>query len=458
MSVIRDLERLIRAARRKRTAHDGESAYRETERGIVWEKPTADGDTTPVLLTNFTATITAVTTRDDGAEQRAVLRRRRRLRRRALQRPGAGGRVRPDALDAPPAGQRLRPARAGAPGGGGDPRAEPRRRRAAAARAHGLATRGRTDVYLHGGGAVGSEGSVDGVTVDLGENARWRLVEPQFDHEVEEALAASVAVLDLAPLRVTAPLLGSVARAVLSTADFTLYLHGRTGVFKSELAALAQQHFGPELTARNLISFESTANSLEERAFVLKDALCVIDDYVTNGTPAEVAEMRRKAGRIVRAQGNLAGRGRLDRTSKARPARAAARAGADDGGGPADGAEHPRPPRRGGGRAGRRRRCGAHRRTGTRRHRRLRRRDVRLCAALGGRLGGGACPAQGAGAGAAAGVPLATRAHALDLRRDSPRRWRRTSSSPAPPRASPRASPPWCSWPARRSDTSATRR
>ena len=321
LSVIRDLERLIRASRRKRTAHDGESAYRETERGIVWEKPTADGDTTPVLLTNFTATITAVTTRDDGAETERFfdvdadfdgapcnvlvpaaefdpMRWTHHLPVNAYVLPGQERRaavaIRELSRDA---GERLLLAHTGW------------------RRVDG------SDVYLHGGGAVGSEGSVDGVTVDLGENARWHLVEPQFDQEVEETLAASVAVLDLAPLRVTAPLLGSVARAVLSTADFTLYLHGRTGVFKSELAALAQQHYGPELTARNLISFESTANSLEERAFVLKDALCVIDDYVTNGTPAEVAEMRRKAGRIVRAQGNLAGRGRLDRTSKARPAR-----------------------------------------------------------------------------------------------------------------------------------------
>ena len=50
------------------------------------------------------------------------------------------------------------------------------------------------DLYLHGGGAVGPDGPVDGVTVDPEETARWRLVEPQFDHELAEALAASVRV------------------------------------------------------------------------------------------------------------------------------------------------------------------------------------------------------------------------------------------------------------------------
>jgi hypothetical protein len=173
------------------------------------------------------------------------------------------------------------------------------------------------DLYLHGGGAVGPEGPVESVEVELGENRRLRLVDPGDD--LTGALSGSLAVFDVAPLRVTVPLMATVARSALTAADFTFYLHGRTGTFKSELAALAQQHFGPELSARNLISFESTANSLEERAFIAKDLVLVIDDYVTNGSTREVADMRAKAGRLVRAQGNQAGRGRLNRDSQARP-------------------------------------------------------------------------------------------------------------------------------------------
>src|SRR5262249_12840846 len=43
--------------------------YRATPHGLAWEKPTQHGPT-DVLLTNFTATISAEITEDDGAETR----------------------------------------------------------------------------------------------------------------------------------------------------------------------------------------------------------------------------------------------------------------------------------------------------------------------------------------------------------------------------------------------------
>src|SRR5262249_42866598 len=50
-------------------------------------------------------------------------------------------------------------------------------------------------------------------------------------------------------------------------------------------------------------------NQLERRAFFLKDSLFVIDDYA----PAALdhRELESKAARLLRSQGNLAGRGRL---------------------------------------------------------------------------------------------------------------------------------------------------
>jgi hypothetical protein len=66
--------------------------------------------------------------------------------------------------------------------------------------------------------------------------------------------------------------------------DFSLFFTGRSGTFKTALPALCQQHFGAEMDARRLPgNFASTANALEELAFLAKDALLVVDDFVPTG-------------------------------------------------------------------------------------------------------------------------------------------------------------------------------
>ena len=55
-----------------------------------------------------------------------------------------------------------------------------------------------------------------------------------------------------------------------------MFLAGRTGTFKTTLAALCQQHFGADMDAGCLpANFASTANALESLAFAAKDALIV---------------------------------------------------------------------------------------------------------------------------------------------------------------------------------------
>jgi hypothetical protein len=163
-----------------------------------------------------------------------------------------------------------------------------------------------TWIYLSGntGGDLGYE-------VDLGpELARYGL---PFEHSDEVgAMRRSLALLKIAPLRITAPLFAACYRAPLVTAlpqDFSLWLEGKTGSMKSTIAALFLSHFG-EFERRNLPgAWSSTANFLEHRSFVLKDTLFVIDEYVPSSIDGR--EMQAKASRIIRAQGNLAGRGRL---------------------------------------------------------------------------------------------------------------------------------------------------
>ena len=103
------------------------------------------------------------------------------------------------------------------------------------------------------------------------------------------AVRASLQFLELAPDRITFPLLAAVYRAPLGKIDFSVFLAGRSGVFKTALAALCQQHFGATMDASGLpAGFSSTENALERLAFEAKDALLVVDDFV----PVEMAGCR----------------------------------------------------------------------------------------------------------------------------------------------------------------------
>ena len=87
---------------------------------------------------------------------------------------------------------------------------------------------------------------------------------------------------------------------------------------KSTIAALFLGHFGDFERLHLPGAWASTANQLERRAFLLKDTLFVIDDFAP--TPLDHREMELKASRLLRAQGNRSGRGRLKSDLTDRPA------------------------------------------------------------------------------------------------------------------------------------------
>src|SRR5437867_2728114 len=90
------------------------------------------------------------------------------------------------------------------------------------------------------------------------------------------------------------PLLAAVYRAVLAPCDFSLHVCGHTGFFKTEVAALCQQHYGAGLDARHLpASWLSTGNALEAVAFTAKDALLVVDDFSPLAIPGRDRDRRR---------------------------------------------------------------------------------------------------------------------------------------------------------------------
>jgi hypothetical protein len=175
-------------------------------------------------------------------------------------------------------------------------------------------------VYMHGGGALGADGAVDGIEVHLPDALeRYRLLAPG---DLRDAVCGSLEILKVARTRVAVPLIGAIYSAVLGGADFSLHLSGRTGAQKSELAALAQQHYGAALDARALpCSWSSTGDALEAIASAAKDTVVVIDDYVPQGTIADRSRLNALADRVLRAQGNSCGRARMRPDATLRRAR-----------------------------------------------------------------------------------------------------------------------------------------
>jgi hypothetical protein len=177
--------------------------------------------------------------------------------------------------------------------------------------------------YLHAAGAVGPAGLISDIPVSLPEPlAGFSLPHPPEGADLAAAVQASLRLLSLGPDRATFPLLAAVYRATLGDTDFALHLTGPTGSYKSEAAALVQQHFGPGMDARHLpASWSSTGNALEGLAFTAKDALLVVDDFCPTGSAADVQRYHKEADRLFRGQGNRAGRQRMRADATLRPAK-----------------------------------------------------------------------------------------------------------------------------------------
>jgi uncharacterized protein DUF927 len=175
--------------------------------------------------------------------------------------------------------------------------------------------------YLHRSGAITASGLRTNVTVELPANLRsFELPAPPVGDELKAAIKSSLRILNLTrAASTTVPLYGAIWRAALGPSDFAVHLAGRTGVGKSELGALAQQHYGKGFNARNLpVGWSSTGNSIEGLAFVAKDALLVVDDFAPGGTGYDVSRAHREADRVIRAQGNNLGRARMRADSSLR--------------------------------------------------------------------------------------------------------------------------------------------
>jgi hypothetical protein len=296
--------------------------YRATPTGLAWDSPTQNG-TVPTSLTNFTASITADVAEDDGAELRRYFEIEANLNGRravfsvpSVQFAGMGW-----------ATEHLGAVAIVYPGFGIKDHA-----RAAVQMLSGeVPTRhvyshtgwrkiGDSWLYLHAGGAIGQDGHVGAVHVELtGGLEGHTLPEPPEGEELIEAIRASLKFWELAPETVTVPLYAGTYRAALGETDFSEHLSGPTGEGKSELAALCQQHYGLELDARRLTSWKSTENAIEGQAFQAKNQLIILDDFAPVGSSYDVQRWHKKADRVLRAKGNASGRQRMRPDTTLRP-------------------------------------------------------------------------------------------------------------------------------------------
>jgi hypothetical protein len=300
-----------------------EFPYKETPHGLTWLKPTKDG-TVETLLCNFTARITSDLVEDDGVETK-----------RAFEIEATQGRRKATIkLPAERFFSMNWPAEALgshailAPGTLMKDHARTAIQLFSqdAGERHVYTHLGWRKIndcwyYLHAGGAIGPDGAEASIEVAVPSALeRYALPDPPDGEDLKTAIRASLHLLDVAPHQITFPLLSAVYRAPLGESDLSVHLCGPTGEGKSELAARLQQHHGTELDARHLPgSWSSTGNSLEGLAFTAKDAVLTVDDFAPTGSTADVQRFHKEADRLLRAQGNRAGRQRMrsDATLKA---------------------------------------------------------------------------------------------------------------------------------------------
>ena len=187
----------------------------------------------------------------------------------------------------------------------------------------------KTDIYTHTGWArIGTQHGYLTMTGALLEKTFRRDIAVQLPAELthyalpdptettKQDVHASLSLLKIGPPTVLWPSYLATFRASLGPADFALFIAGRTGTFKSELASLMQSHYGTAMNARKLpASWNSTGNALQALSYRSKDALIVIDDYVPIGTGYQLRGLAAKVDEVIRAQGNQAGRTRLTDTS-----------------------------------------------------------------------------------------------------------------------------------------------
>jgi hypothetical protein len=295
--------------------------YFETDAGIFWRKPGRDGETI-VPLTNFSARIVADVLTDDGLE----VGRKFSITAVLNERPKTVTVPARDFANMAWIYETLGPSAVVFAGYGAKDHCRaaiqllsPEIIRSRIFTHTGWRRMGRNWFYLHGGGAIGGEGSIEVQVALPSDLSSFNLPEPPTGTDLTKAVRASLSILQLGPPRILFPFYCSIWRAVLGPSNYSVHLTGETGTFKTCLSALGQQHWGKDFSFQNMLaSWASTENALEALQFILKDAILVIDDFAPRGNKSDIERWHQKADRVLRGQGNRTGRARMKPDSSLR--------------------------------------------------------------------------------------------------------------------------------------------
>jgi hypothetical protein len=174
-------------------------------------------------------------------------------------------------------------------------------------------------LYFHANGAIGADGPVPGFNVEPGGQLTHFILPVVTD--LIAAIRASLLFIDIGPIGIA--VVAAVYRAPLGefcNISSSLFLEGSSGVFKSALVGVAQAHWGSHWDGKSFpANWSSTANALEKIAFIAKDVVIVVDDFAPKGSGYDVQRAHAQADQLLRAQGNLGGRGRMNADGTLRP-------------------------------------------------------------------------------------------------------------------------------------------
>lgn len=165
-------------------------------------------------------------------------------------------------------------------------------------------------VYLHAGGGISENGQVDDVHVQVEAPLdRFMLPPPPSGTDLVRCVKTSMEFLRLAPGRITVPLLAAAVLSVISPGDFGLHIAATSGRGKSQLAAITSSFVASKISVGTDLpaSWSSTANANQALAYYAKDSLLCVDDWVPGTRQGDEATM----DLLIRSQGNGAGRARL---------------------------------------------------------------------------------------------------------------------------------------------------
>ena len=157
----------------------------------------------------------------------------------------------------------------------------------------------------------------DAITVELPGKLSAYHMERTFSY-CDVATAGALLSQLAAPEEVTYTMLAHVFSSPLKhflkmagcEPKFILWLIGKTGSCKSSLSAVMLSFFGCFTGTTLPMSFRDTANSINEQAYMIKDAPVVIDDFHPCDHK-EQGKMNATAQNLIRNYGDHAGRARL---------------------------------------------------------------------------------------------------------------------------------------------------